>query len=75
MNDKQVNRDNKLIANKKVCSEVRATALRPRLHHREGFHYPLLDLPQRDLTIRNYNHSEYTTPQLNPPHQRQHKAN
>ena len=46
MNDKQVNRDNKAITNKKICSKVQATALRPRLHHREGFHYPLLDSPQ-----------------------------
>jgi len=29
MNDKQVNRDNKAIINKKICSEVRVTALRP----------------------------------------------
>ena len=29
---------------KEICSEVRATALRPRLHHYEGFHYPLRDL-------------------------------
>jgi len=75
MNDKQVNRDNKAITNKKIYSEVRATALRPRLHHRKGFHYPLLDSPQRDLTTKNYNQLEYTTPQLNPLHQRQHKAN
>ena len=61
MNDKQVNKDNKAIANKKIYSEVRATALRPCLHHREGFYYPLLDPPQRDLTIRNYNYLEYTT--------------
>ena len=64
MNDKKVNRDNKAIANKKICSEVRAIALRPRIHHREGFHYPLLDHPQRDLTTRNYNHSEYTIPEV-----------
>ena len=75
MNNKQVNRDNKVIANKKICSEVRATALRPRLHHREGFHNPLLDPPQRDLTVRNYNHLEFTTPQLNPLDQGQHKSN
>ena len=70
MNEKQINRDNKAIANRVICFEVRATALRPRLHHRKGFHYPLLDPPQRDLTTRNYNHSEYTTLQLNPLHQR-----
>jgi len=75
MNEKQVNRDNKAIANIKICFKVRATALRLRLHHREGFHYSLLRLPQRDLTTRNYKHSEYTTPQLNPLHKRQHKAN
>jgi len=75
MNDKEVNRDNKAITKKKSCSEVWATALRPCLHHCEGFHYPLLDLLQRDLTTRNYNYSEYTTPQLNPLHQRQHKTN
>jgi len=49
MNDKQVNRDNKSIANKEISFEVQATALRPRLHHHEGFHYPLLDPPQRGL--------------------------
>jgi len=51
---------------KGICSEVRATALRPRMHHYEGFHYHLRDLPQKDLTQRNYNlvytRSEYTTP-------------
>jgi len=62
MNDKQVNRDNETIANKKIYFEVRATALRPCLHHHEEFRYPLLSLPQWDLTIRNYNHSEYTAP-------------
>ena len=75
MNDKQVNSDNEAIVNKKTCSEVRVTALHPRFHHREVFHYPLLDSPQWDVTTRNYNHSEYTTSQLNPLHQRQHKAN
>ena len=55
---------------KKVCSEIRATALRPRLHYYEEFHYPLRDLPQSDLTQRNYN-LVYTRPstqlyQLNP---------
>jgi len=62
MNDKQGNRDNKANTNKDIFFEVRATALRSRLHHCEGFHYLLLDPPQRTLTIRNYNHSEYTTP-------------
>ena len=37
MNKKQIIRDKKAIANKKICFEVRATAIRPRLHHREGF--------------------------------------
>ena len=51
---------------KGICSEIRATALRPRFHHYEGFHYPLRDLLQRDLTQRDYNlvytRPEYTTP-------------
>ena len=51
---------------KGICSEVRATALCPRLHRYEGFHYRLRDLSERDLTQRNYNlvytRSEYTTP-------------
>ena len=55
---------------KGICSEVRATVLRPRLHHFEGFHYPLKDLPQRDLPQRNYKlvytRSEYTTPPTQP---------
>ena len=29
---------------KGICSEIRATALRPRLHDYEGFHYSLRDL-------------------------------
>jgi len=38
MNENKVDkRDKKLIANKDICFDVRATALRPRLHHREGF--------------------------------------
>ena len=53
-----------------ICSEFRATALRPCLHHYEGFHYPLRDLSQRDLTQRNYNsvctRSEYITPPTQP---------
>ena len=49
MNDEQIKRDNKAIANKKICFKVRATALRPRLHYYEGFHYPLTDISQRDL--------------------------
>ena len=63
MNNKQISRDKKVIANKKICFEVRATVLRPRLHHHEGFLNPLLNLPPRDLITMNYNHSEYTTPQ------------
>ena len=35
---------------KRIYSEIRATALRPRLHHYEGFHYPLKELSQRNLT-------------------------
>ena len=70
MNKKQISRDKKAITNKKIYFEVRATALRPRLHHREGFLNPLLDLLPRDLTIRNYNHSEYTTLQHTPLDQR-----
>jgi len=55
---------------KEICSEVQASALRPRLHHYEGFHHPPRDLPQKDLTQRNYNlvytKSEYTTPPTQP---------
>jgi len=51
MNKMQISRDKKAIANKKICFEVGATALRPSLHQREGFLSPLLDLPPRDLTI------------------------
>ena len=55
---------------KEIYSEVRATALRPHLHHYEGFNYPLRDLPQRDFTQRNYNlvytRPEYTTPPPQP---------
>ena len=78
MQDKQFHKYKKIKSNreqdtikrkhKKIRSEVRATALRPRLHHCEGFHYPQKNLPQKDLTIRNYNHLEYTTPQLNLLH-------
>ena len=46
---------------KGICFEIRATALCLCLHHYEGFHYPLRDLPQRDLTQRNYN-LVYTRP-------------
>jgi len=35
---------------KRIRSEVQATALHPRVHHYEGFHYPLRNLLQRDLT-------------------------
>ena len=51
MNDEQVNEIETIRQSqiRKICFEVRATALRPLLHHREGFHYPLLDPPQRDL--------------------------
>ena len=39
-----------------ICYEVRATALRPRLHHREGF---LLN-PQREFSHRNlYTQGDY----------------
>ena len=55
---------------KGIYSEVRATTLRPRLHHYEGFHYPIRDLPQKDLTQRNYNlvyiRSEYTISPTQP---------
>jgi len=38
MNEYKVDkRDKKSITNKEICFEVRATALRPCLHHREGF--------------------------------------
>ena len=70
MNKKQISRDKKEIANRKIYFEVRATALHPRLHHHEGFLNPLLDLSPRDLTLRNYNHTEYTTPQYTPLDQR-----
>jgi len=56
-----------------ICSEVQATALRPRLHHYEGFHYPLKGFPQIDFTTRNYNlvytRLEYTTPLTQPSSQ------
>ena len=55
---------------KKVYFKVRATALRPRLHYYEGFHYPLRDRPQRDLIQKNYNlvytRPEYTTLPIQP---------
>jgi len=63
---------------KEICFEVRATALRPRLHHYEGFHYHIRDLSQRNLTQRNYNlvytRSGYTTPPTQPSTQ-EHKTN
>ena len=34
-----------------ICSEVRVTALRPRLHYYGGFHYPLRR--QRQMCIRD----------------------
>jgi len=70
MNKKQKSRDRKAITNKKICFKAQATALHPRLHHRERFLNPLLDLPPRDLAIRNYSHSKYTTPQYTPLDQR-----
>ena len=55
---------------KEIYSEARVTALRPRLHHYEGFHYPLRDLPPRDLTQRDYNlvytRPKYTTSPTQP---------
>jgi len=64
MNNKQVNEIETIrqLQTGKICFEVRVTALRPHLHHSEGFHYPWMDFPQRDLTTRSYNTSEYTTP-------------
>jgi len=77
-NEKQKRARHKQSQTQRNCSEVRATAPRPRLHHYEGFYYPLRlhhyegfyyplrDLPQRDLTQRNYylvyTRPEYTTP-------------
>ena len=55
------NRKQDIIKHKEIYSEIRATALRFRLHNYEGFHYPLRDLPQRDL-IQNYN-LVYTRPE------------
>jgi len=50
---------------KEICFEVQATALCPRLHHYEGFHYPLRDLPQKDYNLV-YTRPEYTTPPIQP---------
>ena len=59
---------------KKICSEVQAITLHPRLHHYEGFHYPLRDLPQRDLhkeiTIWSTQDRSTQLHQLNPLHKR-----
>ena len=62
--------DTIICKHKEICSEVRATNLRPHLHHYEEFHYPLRDLPQGDLTQKNYNlvytRPKYTTPPTQP---------
>ena len=45
-------RDSGSIANTEICFEVRATALRPRLHT-EGFHYmSTQDLPHREAPLK-----------------------
>ena len=58
-----------------ICYEVRATALRPRLHHREGFSLN----PQREFSHRNlytqgdYNRSTQDRSTELPPIQPLHK--
>ena len=47
-------RGNGLNANNKICFEVRATALRPRLHI-EDFHYVHIGPSTKGPPLRNYN--------------------
>ena len=62
-------RDRKSNANTRICFEVRATALRPRLHT-EGFQLSTIGSFTKGSPSRNYNNTtlEYTTPTLTPLH-------
>ena len=60
-------------ANKRIYFEIRATALRPRLHT-EGFQLSTIGSSTKGPPPRNYNlhNKEYTTPTLTPLHEGRH---
>ena len=62
MNDKQIIEAIKQSQIKGFVSRFEPLLYVPAFTTVKDFHYPLLDSLQRDLTIRNYKHSEYTTP-------------
>jgi len=63
-------RDRRLNTNTRICFEIRAIALRPRLHT-EGFQLSTIGSSIKRPPPRNYKYKpEHTTPTLTPLHKR-----